>query len=187
MSVSPQPDSSDQPEDDAPSDVSDTTSASVAERQLAEIRDLLFGEQIRFLQAGISVMQRDLTERIDAVSEKLSRSIEQTRQDFNGRLDELGRHVETLNSAQQNYLATEIDDVSSQLQALQKSTEQGDQTLERQLQDMATALHQDISTRTREMMERLTQTQLELRDSKADRKTLASLLDRMASELNQDS
>lgn len=167
-------------------DVSPSASSAVAERQLAEIRDLLFGEQMRFMQAGVTALQRDMLERLDELSQRISQNLEQARHEVNARLDALGQHVEQLNQRQENRLAADIDDVNVRLQSIQSASEQADQTLEQQLQDMAATLNEHISNRARELMEQLTQTRLELRDSKADRKTLASLLDRMASELNQD-
>ena len=186
MSVSPESLPTEEPVETEQFELPENSSTPVAERQLTEIRDLLFGEQMRLLQAGIHSLQQDLLQRLDSLAQTMSQNFEQTRQDFNSRLEELGRHVDALNRAQENRLIADIDDVNTRMTALQKSSQESDQLLEQQLQDMATTLHEDISTRTREMMERLTQTQLELRDSKADRKTLASLLDRMASELNQD-
>lgn len=167
-------------------DVSPSASSAVAERQLAEIRDLLFGEQMRFLQAGITTLQRQMLERLEELTQRFSQNLEQTRRDYNARLDALAQHVEQLNQRQENRLATDIDDVNVRLQSIQIASEQRDVTLEQQLQDMAATLNEHIGNRARELMEQLTQTRLELRDSKADRKTLASLLDRMATELNQD-
>ena len=167
-------------------DVSPSASSAVAERQLAEIRNLLFGEQMRFLQAGIATLQRQMLERQEELSQRFSQNLEQTRRDFNARLDELAQHVEQLNQRQEHRLATDMDDVGVRLQSIQMASEQADQTLEQQLTDMVATLNENISTRTRELAEQLTQTRLELRVTKADRKTLASLLDRMASELNQD-
>jgi DNA anti-recombination protein RmuC len=158
----------------------------VADRQLAEIRDLLFGEQMRTIQNVVNDLQSDLLGRIEALTLRLAQNIEQTRRDFSVRLDELAQHVDLLNRNQESRLASDIDEVAERIQQLQQASDTGDQKLEQQLEDMATTLNQSISSRAQELQERLTQTQLELRNSKADRKTLAGLLDRMATELNQD-
>ena len=164
----------------------DSASVPIAERQLGEIRDLLFGEQSRGIQNSISVLSRDMQTRMDALTNTMNQNIKQVREDFSTRLDELGRHVEQLNRHQENRIAVEHAEVDTRITSLRQDVERSDQTLERQLVDMSATLHELISTRVQEIMEQLTQTQLELRYSKADRKILASLLDKMANELNQD-
>lgn len=164
----------------------DSTAVPHAERQLGEIRDLLFGEQSRGIQNSISVLSREMQTRMDGLSNAMNQNTKQLREDFSTRLDELGRHVEQLNRHHENRFAVEHTEVDARITSLRQDVERSDQTLEQQLVDMSATLHELISTRVQEIMEQLTQTQLELRYSKADRKILASLLDKMANELNQD-
>jgi DNA anti-recombination protein RmuC len=156
------------------------------ERQLAEIRDLLFGEQMRGIQSGVNALQRELLERIDTLSSRFTHHLEQSRRDINNRLDELNRRVDELNRLQENRLAASHSELGGRITSLRQDADRSDQTLQQQLQDMAVTLQESISNRSQELLERLNQTQVELRDSKADRKILANLLDRMATELNQD-
>lgn len=157
-----------------------------AEHQLSEIRDLLFGEQMRGIHNNVKLLQRDMQDRMEALASRMTQNLEQARKDFTARLDELGQHVEQLNRQQDSRLAAAHDELDSAIASLRQDAERSDQTLEQQLVDMSATLHELISTRVQELSQQLTQTQLELRYSKADRKILASLLDRMATELNQD-
>ncbi|HVL01552.1 MAG TPA: hypothetical protein VM553_17160 [Dongiaceae bacterium] len=160
------------------------------ERQLAEIRDLLFGEQMRGIQSGVNALQRELLDRIDTLAGRFTLHLEQSRRDFNNRLDELNRRVEELNRQQENRLTASQSELSGRIASLRQDADRSDQSLQQvlqqQLSDMAGTLQESISNRSQELLERLNQTQVELRDSKADRKILANLLDRMATELNQD-
>ena len=101
--------------------------------------------------------------------------------------DELDRRMEELNRQQENRLISAQAELGARIANLRQDGERSDQTLQQQLMDMAATLQESISHRSQELLERLNQTQVELRDSKADRKILANLLDRMATELNQDS
>ena len=157
------------------------------ERQLAEIRDLLFGEQMRGIQSGVNALQREVLDRIDALSSRFTLHLEQSRRDFSNRLDELDRRLEEVNRQQENRLISTQAELGARIANLRQDGERSDQTLQQQLMDMAATLQESISQRSQELLERLNQTQVELRDSKADRKILAHLLDRMATELNQDS
>ncbi len=154
--------------------------------QLKEIRELLFGAQVREVNADIHTLQQDTNTRIKQLTQQMQHSLAELTATFNSRLDDLAKHLESLNSqrmAREDDLAADIDHLRHQLEEAKAASDQADNQLHDRLTNEAERLANELNQRHHEAMERLNQTSTELSSNKADRKTLANLLAGMANNL----
>ena len=159
------------------------------EKQLAAIRDLLHGEEVRRINAEILRLAEDMQSRLDALRETAESSLQQLSTEFSARLDELRKHVDMLNKQRidrEGGLSGDIANLEKSLAESQRESNEADNELHKELRSEAARLMREMTERHREAMAELKKTAQDLSANKADRKTLATLLATVATNLNAD-
>ncbi len=156
--------------------------------QLTEIRDLLFGEQVSALQQLIHQHNDETKARLDA----LEGLINQYSDDTAKKIDQLSAKIaEDIESnrlehvSQEAVLEDKLEGLGGNLDSYQQTTEkefkQTHDLISKQHSEMSETLHREaekLSTQIETVAEELT-------NNKADRKTLANLLESMATNLTE--
>lgn len=130
-------------------------------QQLFEIRDLLFGDQLRLVNQRVDQMEAAFQAKLQEMNNQFSAALAETRQDFTDRLD----------------------DQKQQLQNVKQELQDSDDILRSQLLQQLDQLAQQMERNHNDVMAKINSASDELTHNKADRKTLASLLSTMADSL----
>lgn len=130
-------------------------------QQLFEIRDLLFGDQLRMVNQRVDQMEATFQAKLQEMSNQFSNALAETRQEFSERLD----------------------DQKQQLQNTKQELQDSDDILRSQLLQQLDQLAQLVEQNHNDLMARINAASEELTHNKADRKTLATLLATMADNL----
>ncbi|OZG72858.1 hypothetical protein BTA51_12855 [Hahella sp. CCB-MM4] len=160
-----------------------------AESQLSAIRDLLYGAQVRQINLDIDTLAEKMNDRMQQLSDKLEQSIQELNSTFSAKLDDLGKHLESLNKQRcqrEDDLSADIDDLRNKLNEAHQESEQADRALHDELQAEADRLTREMARQHSQAMAELKKSSQELSSNKADRKTLANLLASMADNLTTD-
>ncbi len=154
--------------------------------QLSAIKNLLFGEQVKALEQAIEVQNNVLNKRLDNLealmiknTSELSTALTKASQNIvddleNNRLE----HV-----SQETILEGKLELLNSQLTDYQQATEKEFSQTHSELAQSVKELNQVISKEVDQLTKQIERSSKELGDNKTDRKTLASLLESMASNL----
>jgi DNA repair exonuclease SbcCD ATPase subunit len=154
--------------------------------QLREIRELLFGAQVRQVNSDLSTRYKQVTEQISALTRQMEASFARLTSEFNSKLDNLSNHLEDLNRqriTRDDDLSADIDDLRHKLNEARAASEQTDGEIRNELHNEADRLNRELDQRHHEAMHRINQTSEELSNNKTDRKTLAALLGNLANNL----
>lgn len=156
-------------------------------KQLQEIRDLLFGEQLSTVQNSIETLNSSIQQQLNALQKQLETRLQQLKSDIDAQLGELGSVTEQRDSDQSSRTAAvqdDLDTVRATLKAGLKEQEESRKGLGRDLSREITQLGKEIERRHRDAMKKLDTVSKDLKANKADRKTLATLLASMANNLD---
>lgn len=171
------------PQDASPTDRQDDNNHSLdATKQLSDIRDLLFGEQSRAMDQRTDHLESSLTKQIEALGGELRKSLETLRTDTFTQLNHLASHVEELNQQHQS----KEQKIESELSETSKNLNKADLEIEAHLEAEVKKMMNELTAKYNDMMARLAETSDDLKNNKADRKTLATLLASMANNLTVD-
>ncbi len=157
--------------------------------QLAAIRDLLHGEELRTINSDIVKLTDDMNNRLQHMSDHFEQALSKLSTDFSSKLEDLGKHLESLNKQhhhREDDLSSDIDDLRHRLEQAQQESNQADSELHDELQSEADRLMRELNQRHDKAMAELEKTSQDLSSNKADRKTLANLLASMANNLTAD-
>lgn len=160
---------------------------------LDKVREILFGGQMRDNERRFARLEERLTRETadlrDDLRKRLAALEQFTRDELSALSDRLRQEHEERADGQRD-LAQELRDAAK---AFEKKTAQIDDQLARaqrdlrqQLLDLQQNLTDDLKHKADEVMARLAQESGELRNDKADRSTIASLLTEMAMRLNNE-
>ncbi len=154
----------------------DPVEAADPAEELRAVREILFGAQVRELEA----LRKETDERLGAaiaqLGEKLTETIDELRQQFQKDLFELTER-----------LGVETADRSRQGRELEQALQDARADLSRQLQDAARELREELRRKHETALRRLGEESAALSEAKADRSAVAELLSKMASELRDGS
>lgn len=159
------------------------------EQQLVEIRDLLFGEQQQAIQQRIDRLERNMQKKLQEMSDMFSTALNNLSKECSNKIEDLASHVEDLNrqhTHSEHMLASDISDLQHDLSDTRKELQQADSEIDAHLNAEANRLMSELTQKYNEMMANLKATSEELKNNKADRKTLATLLASVANNLNED-
>ncbi|MGC1507478.1 hypothetical protein FT643_20280 [Ketobacter sp. MCCC 1A13808] len=134
--------------------------AADASRQLHEIRDLLFGEQLRATHQRAEELEYRLQQQLQDMASAFSSALKQLQDDTQQRLAEMSQRLEALD---------------------EKHTQQA-----KNLAQDITTLSGQVADNHQELADQLAATSNDLKNNKTDRKMLANLLSSMANNLSVD-
>lgn len=179
------------PAANGPSPRSASMSETSADRNVEQIRDILFGGQMRDYERRF----QEMSQRLEAESQRLHDDLDQ-------RLGQLERRVDDHFDKLGKQLRQEIADRSAGLDELETRMQQGQRTLRGELQGGLQALEGDLAAkderqreglaelraslqaRVAELMQTLSRSEGELRADKVGRNDLAGMLTELALRLN---
>ncbi len=151
--------------------------------QLHEIQKLLFGQQMSQFEQVIADLKQDMGEQIKTLDKQFSQSLDKQQKAFAAQLQELNKHVESLNDQHQNkeaLIEDDIDALRKSLDSFEVQTESAHNSLEQQLNEESERLSQQLSAQHNELSETMTKTTHSLDDKKLDRQSLSELLANVA-------
>jgi len=159
------------------------------QEQLTAIRALLFGEQVATLEQTIQQQNISLNERMNQLEalinknhKEINQSIKEAKQTFADNLEENRlEHV-----SQETILEESVNDLDKRFEAFQQATEQDFTETLNNLSNTAKEINQSLAREVKQLTKKIEDASTELGTNKTDRKTLASLLESMASNLNQN-
>lgn len=137
---------------------------SADEKDMAQIREILFGEQNRQSANRMARIESMLSAQDSALRELLESRINRAVKELLDELGSLGRHQ-----------ATELDAVDAELRAMLKKTDERLTSLDSDLQDARHQADQSLAEHTRSLDQ--------LRQDSIERTQLAALLESLAQQL----
>ncbi|MBF7074103.1 hypothetical protein ISG33_11900 [Glaciecola sp. MH2013] len=156
---------------------------------MEQLRQLVFGDAQRKLEAKIESVNNELTDAIDALRQsqvrqfaELHESINDSISKLDAKLDSIDAHHEDNHSSQLK--ANEL--LQSQIEMTESAGKDDADALNDRINKEMSELAATFEDKYAEAMKKLEQVTHELTDSKTDRKTLARLLATMASNLETD-
>ncbi len=162
--------------------------SSKADEQLAAIRNLLFGEQLSRLEQTIQQQNEMLNKRLDSLetlisnkSEEFDKKLVATNHDFAEHLE--SNHLEHI--SQESILDKKLATLDKNLGEFQSSTEKDFNQAQDTLTHTAKKINISLNREVKRLTEKIESTSKELSAKKADRNTIANLLESMASNLSQ--
>lgn len=163
--------------------------AQQASQQLLEIRDLLFGEQLRTVHQRADEMEAKLQSKLQEMNVHFSNALKDLRQDFNEQLSSHKQQSSILHrqhEEQEENLGQRITTLSEKLQHTHQELMTSDAELQTQLQQELDQLSQVVQKNYADVMAKINAASEELTTNKADRKTLAAMLASMANNLTNE-
>ena len=143
-----------------------------ASQQLLEIRDLLFGEQLRAVHQREDEMELDLQAKLQEMNDQFSEALRELKQEF---AEQLAQH--------QQQSAQQISALNDNLNKTRAELIASDADLQTQMQQGLEQLRQVVQKNYDDVMAKISAASEELTNNKADRKTLAAMLASMADNL----
>lgn len=144
--------------------------------ELNTVRELLFGERMREMEALRKETDARLTAAIGELGHQLSETIEELRQQLQKDLFELT-----------NRLGAESSDRSRQGRELEQAIHDARSDLQRNLDTEGTSLRDELRSKHETAIRRVGEEAAALSEAKADRTAVAELLSKMATELRDGS
>lgn len=166
---------------------SNNTDASNQEKLFA-IRDLLFGEQVAQLEAAIAELNKtaekrfnQLEKNLEKTSEKFNQSLEKAVSNLTEALDK--NHIE--HSSQEAIIEDNLGSLSKAFDQFQEQTEDNFDDAEKALNAASKSIYKSLEKEVKSLNSKIEKASEELSTNKADRKTLATMLENMATNLTQ--
>ncbi len=163
--------------------------AQQASQQLLEIRDLLFGEQLRAVHQHADEMEAKLQNKLQEMNSNFSNALRELRQEFNEQLSSFKAESAILHrkhDEREAELGQKISALGDKLQQTHQDLIDSDASLQAQLQQELEQLSQVVQKNYNDVMAKLSAASEELTNNKADRKTLAAMLASMADNLTNE-
>ncbi len=156
--------------------------------QLSEIRELLFGEQVSALQEIIQQHHQETQARLDSLENMINQNSKETANKIEQLSAKIAEDIETNrleHVSQEAVLEDKLEGLDGSLNTYQQATEQEF----KQTHELITKQHQEMSKalqgETEKLSNQIDTVAEELTTNKADRKTLANLLESMATNLTE--
>ena len=167
-------------------------SDSESEEQISKVREILFGSKSRQLESSLSrleqkmraeqeTIRQEFHERFDSLESYIKGEVkavlEQLEREEGNRVESVERLDKSLREAGEEW--------SENSDKLNKRLDDSERDLRDQILQARQRLTDDLSSRTQELTDRLHDEARELRKGKADRTTMAALLNDMATRLTE--
>ncbi|MBV1909034.1 MAG: hypothetical protein KUG78_06900 [Kangiellaceae bacterium] len=156
--------------------------------QLSSIRELLFGDQVAVLEKTIEQHNQTINKRLDSLEAMMKKNA----LDFSSQLAEAQEKIvhdleenRLEHVSQEGILEEKLKSIENQLSEHQQQTEKEFTHSHNSLVQTAKELEQSLIEEVRRLNGKIEASSAELSTNKADRKTLASLLESMASNLTE--
>jgi|GEM_PF-1451402 len=156
--------------------------------QLTAIRDLLFGEQIARLEKTIEEQRQFFSDQLAHLESQFKQSNERIENQIQSAIVELNQSIDNIHNehiSQEGILEDKLSYIGKSLDEFQSQTEHEFGTTHTELDNAAKEIYNSIEKEVKTLSKKIDKTSKELSSNKADRKTLANLLESMASNLNQ--
>lgn len=137
------------------------------DRQMAQIREILFGAESRRVADRIEQLERRLAQQAESIEALLDRRLAQTREQLHADIDKQGQRHQAV-----------IDGLDNALRALVRGVDDKLSLVDSDVQDLAHGLRQAIETQG--------EAQRALERQSVDRAELAGLLEQFAGLLRRD-
>lgn len=158
------------------------------EDKLFAIRDLLFGEQVSQLEAAITNLNAEMEKRfntleknLDKASSQFNAALDTAVADLNESLDK--NHLEHV--SQEAIIEDNLGSLSKAFNQFQEQTGDNLDNAEKALKEASKTIYRSLEKEVKSLNKKIEKASKELSSNKADRKTLASMLETMATNLNQ--
>ena len=166
----------------------ETVSETSQQDKLFAIRDLLFGEQVAQLESSIDSLNKLVETRFN----QLEKHLEKTGNQFNKSLEQAINHLNEAiekqhleHTSQEAIIEDNLNSLSNAFQQFQNQTEDSLGDAEKALKQASKSLYNSLEEEVKSLNLKIEKASNELSTNKADRKTLASMLEAMATNLNQ--
>lgn len=177
------------PKDRQAQDVNETQSAPQPADELAQLREILFGQTNRAFRADLSALESRVNDSFTKLNTHLDSQFNDIRKLIDQQITELSNQLASANNNNSNVqeqLQHTTDKLQSELEIAETAAKNDNDTLEAHVVKELESLDNLFSKRHQELLEKLQQVTSELSESKTDRKTLANLLSTMATNLATD-
>jgi uncharacterized protein YdhG (YjbR/CyaY superfamily) len=156
--------------------------------QLFEIRDLLFGEQVSSIQQTIAQQNQATNNRLDELEKLIQKNHADTSKQISLLSQKLADDLESNrleHVSQEGILEEKLESLNGQLDNYQQQTEKEFKSTQQQISQSNAELNQSLKVEVDKLEKQIIKVSSELGTNKADRKTLASLLESMATNLTE--
>ncbi len=170
------------------SDNSDPIDIPSSEEQLFAIRNLLFGEQVKQLENQIHEQDIKFTERLDRIEALMIKNHEAVNEEINAASQRIANDIESNrveHVSQESILEDKLSSLTDRLSAFQELTDNNLEDARHALNHTADEINKSLQREVEQLTLKLNAASTELSTNKADRKTLANLLESMASNLTE--
>lgn len=150
---------------------------------LMEIRNILFGENIKKIEAQIEALRLSMQEQISSVKDEFAQALATQLTEMSNKtkasFDELERHVEKQfadNAKHITQVASDISEIEQQKEQFEQIYEQENQSFAAELSALDETLSARMEQHFKQLSEQLAQQTQELNASKLDSAKLSDLL-----------
>ena len=167
-------------------DTQETTSPT---DELSQLREIIFGQTNREIRADLANLEAKVSDNFSKLNNQLDKQFNDMKKLIDSQIAELSSRLDSANDGHanvQSQLQSTTDKLKSELEIAETAAKNDNDALEAHVVKELDALDTLFSQRHKELLERLQQVTSELSETKTDRKTLANLLSKMATNLTSD-
>jgi len=157
-------------------------------QQLGDIRQLLFGQQMQEIQSSIELLGQNLTKEIDNLSIRMEKELGNFQAEVDENLKKIVENQQSDSFEHENReqsIEASINALNENFSDYQKADKKNQQETEKLLRAEIKKLSKELESKHLDTMDKLEQTANELKDNKADKNTLATMLSNMAVNLQE--
>jgi len=157
--------------------------------ELEQLRHIVFGEAQNRLINQISLLRSDMETAINNQEKKFFEHLTQIKESTEQQFVELDNKLQVIDSIHddnEGNLQKNIDNLSSEHDLFSETTQQSLKNLEQSIVNESATLSNNFDTQLEQLKSYLENVSKDLSSSKTDRKTLASLLATMATNLQDE-
>ncbi len=163
-------------------------SSSDSSEKLASIKTLLFGEEVAQLEQALEKQRQYMDAQVTHLEELVKSTGQQLESQIKSSVDKIQKTLDSIHSEhtrQETLLDKKLLDVGKQLSEFQSLTQSGLKDAHQELDHISKEIYASLNKEVNQLSLKIDNTSKELGSNKADRKTLAMLLESMATNLNQ--
>jgi len=156
--------------------------------KLASIRDLLFGEEVSRIESLIAQHHQQFSERLERIESVIKSTEQQIEKHLSEAVVQLKQSLNSLDkehTKQEDKLISKLDDVNSRFKSFQSNTLQDFSLAHNELDQATKEIYQSLAKEIKQVNSKIEAASKELGSNKADRQTIAHLLESMANNLIQ--
>ncbi len=157
-------------------------------QQLSEIRNLLFGEQVSSLQATIKKLNDDTNARLNDLEKLINKNNTESNKQLEKLSQQIAEDLETNrleHVSQEGILEEKLEGLSGQLDNYQQEAEKEFKQTHDLIAKNTSDMNKSLKAEVEKLPKQIEKVSSELGTNKADRKTLATLLESMATNLTE--